>query len=126
MDSSNVSEKHTIYHSPIRSIFDKFSRAKDASLVYGEPIELENKRVLPVAKVNYYVGGGGGYSDANENTSAAQGEGGGGYFAIKPVGVFEITSEKVKFKPVINIYFILTIFSVVTLGLGFLLKRSQK
>lgn len=121
-----MSEKHAIYHSPIRSIFEKFSRAKDASLVYGEPLELENKRVLPVAKVNYYVGGGGGYSDASENTSAAQGEGGGGYFAIKPLGVFEITSEKVKFKPVINIYFILTIFSVVTLGLGFLLKRSPK
>ncbi|MFJ5770555.1 spore germination protein GerW family protein [Psychrobacillus sp. NPDC093180] len=95
-------------------------------MVYGEPIELEDKRILPVAKVNYYVGGGGGYSDASENTAAAQGEGGGGYFAIKPVGVFEITSEKVKFRPVINSYFILTIISVVTLGLGFLLKRSRK
>ncbi|MDI2585880.1 spore germination protein GerW family protein [Psychrobacillus sp. NEAU-3TGS] len=95
-------------------------------MVYGEPIELEDKRILPVAKVNYYVGGGGGYSDASENTATAQGEGGGGHFAIKPIGVFEITPEKVKFKPVINIYFILTIFSVVTLGLGFLLKRSRK
>lgn len=115
-----------VYHSPIRSIFDKFSHAKDVSLVYGEPINLDSKRVLPVAKVNYYVGGGGGYSEMNEKEPAAQGEGGGGYFAIKPVGVFEITPEKVKFKPVINIYFIFTIFSIVTLGLGFLLKRSRK
>lgn len=95
-------------------------------MVYGEPIELEDKSVLPVAKVNYYVGGGGGFSDASDKASAAQGEGGGGYFAIKPVGVFEITPEKVKFKPVINMYLMLTIFSVVTLGLGFLLKRSRK
>lgn len=100
-------DKHAIYHSPIRSIFEKFSRAKDVSLVYGEPIELEDKRVLPVAKVNYYVGGG-------------------GYFSVKPVGVFEITPEKVKFKPIINMYFVLTILSVVTLGLGFLFKKSIK
>ena len=126
MDSSSANDKQVIYRSPIRSIFDKFSSTKDASLIYGEPIELEDKCVLPVAKVNYYVGGGGGYSDASENTSAAQGEGGGGYFAIKPVGVFEITPEKVKFRPVMISYFILTIISVVTLGLGFLWKRSRK
>ncbi|SES30447.1 GerW family sporulation protein [Psychrobacillus sp. OK032] len=119
-------DKHSIYHSPIRSVFDKFSRAKDASLVYGEPIELDRKQVLPVAKVNYYVGGGGGYSDMGEEESTAQGEGGGGYFSIKPVGVFEITPEKVKFKPIINMYFVLTILSVVTLGLGFLFKSSRK
>lgn len=119
-------DKQTIYQSPIRSIFDKFSRQKDVSLIYGETIEFDSKSVLPVAKVNYYVGGGGGLSDVSEKAPAAQGEGGGGYFSIKPVGVFEITPEKVKFKPVVNIYFILTIFSVVTLGLGFLLKRSRK
>ena len=100
----STEDKHAIYHSPIRSIFDKFSRQKDVSLVYGEPIELDSKSVLPVAKVNYYVGGGGGFSDASEKASAAQGEGGGGYFSIKPVGVFEITPEKVKFKPIINMY----------------------
>ncbi|TQR16407.1 GerW family sporulation protein [Psychrobacillus soli] len=119
-------DKHAIYHSPIRSIFEKFSRAKDASLVYGEPIELEDKKVLPVAKVNYYVGGGGGYSNVDEKESAAQGEGGGGYFSVKPVGVFEITSEKVKFKPIINAYSILTIISIVTLGLGFLFQKIIK
>ncbi|MFJ8063553.1 spore germination protein GerW family protein [Psychrobacillus sp. NPDC096426] len=95
-------------------------------MVYGEPIDLDSKRVLPVAKVNYYVGGGGGYSDMSEKEPVAQGEGGGGYFSVKPVGVFEITPEKVKFKPIINMYFILTILSVVTLGLGFLLKRNRK
>lgn len=115
-----------IYHSPIRSIFDKFSRTKDTSLIYGEPIELENKKVIPVAKVNYHVGGGGSYSETSEKDVASQGEGGGGRFSIKPVGVFEITPEEVKFKPIINIHFLLTIISVVTLGLGFLLTRPRK
>lgn len=125
-DSSNVNDQHSIYHSPIRSIFDKFSRHKDASFIYGEPIDFESKKVLPVAKVHYYVGGGGGYSDMSKKESSAQGEGGGGYFSIKPVGVFEITNEKVKFKPIINVHLILTIFSIVILGFGFLFKRSRK
>jgi len=62
----------------------------------------------------------------SEKEPVAQGEGGGGYFSVKPVGVFEITPEKVKFKPIINMYFVLTILSVVTLGLGFLLKRNSE
>ncbi|TQR21636.1 hypothetical protein [Psychrobacillus vulpis] len=125
-ESSNDDGKQSIYHSPIRSVFNKFSHSKDASLVYGEPIDLDSKRVLPVAKVNYYVGGSGGYSAKNENELAVQGEGAGGFFSIKLVGVFEITPKKVKFKPIINIYFILTVCSVVTHGLGFLLKKSRK
>ena len=88
-----------VYRSPIGVIFDKFAKYKDVSLVYGEPIELENKKVLPVAKVDYYVGGGGGYSGESENSPVAQGEGGGGYISVKPLGVYEITSDKVKFKP---------------------------
>ncbi|WP_144510750.1 spore germination protein GerW family protein [Bacillus sp. FJAT-22090] len=125
METKQISETE-IYRSPIRSIFEKFSRTKDASLVYGDPIELVGKQVLPVAKVNYYVGGGGGFAETSETESASQGEGGGGHFSVKPVGVFEITPEKVTFKPIINIHFLLTIISVVILGLGFLLKRPRK
>ncbi|MEI4770685.1 spore germination protein GerW family protein [Psychrobacillus sp. FJAT-51614] len=125
-DGKNSNEKPKAYRSPIGVIFDKFSQSKDVSLIYGEPIELENKRVLPVAKVDYYVGGGGGYSNAEENNSTAQGEGGGGYISVKPVGVFEITSSKVKFKPVIRWDFFLTLFSIITFGLILLRKKSAR
>lgn len=126
IDSHTVADdKYAIYHSPIRSIFNKFSRDKDVSLVYGETIEMERKRVLPVAKVNYYVGGGGGYSEGSEKETAAQGEGAGGHFSIKPLGVFEITSEKVKFKPVIHVNYILTLIMICTFGLVFLLKKIR-
>ncbi len=94
--------------------------------MYGEPIELENKKVLPVAKVDYYVGGGGGYSGESKNSPVAQGEGGGGYISVKPLGVYEITSDKVKFKPAVDLKFILTIFTVLTFGLAFLMKKSSK
>ena len=87
---------------------------------------MENKRILPVAKVNYFVGGGGGGAISDEENSTGQGEGGGGAFSIKPVGVYEITAEKVKFKPALPINQILTVFSVVTLGIVFLLRKRCK
>lgn len=122
----NTNNMASVYHSPIQTIFEKFSRHKDVSFVYGEPIEMENKQILPVAKAKYYVGGGGGFSDKSEKISAAQGEGGGGYFSIKPVGVFEITPEKVKYMPVIHLNFILTLFTICTLGLALLSKKLIK
>lgn len=115
-----------VYRSPAGVIFDKFAKYKDVSLVYGEPIVLENKKVLPVAKVDYYVGGGGGYSGESENSPEAQGEGGGGYISVKPLGVYEITSDKVKFKPVVDLKFILIIITVLTLGLTILMKKPYK
>lgn len=113
------------YKSPIRVIFEKFSIQKDVSLVYGEPIKLDNKRVLPVAKVSYAVGGGGGYSGESENSSAGQGEGGGGHIVIKPVGVYEITPEKVTFKPVNEFRWFVFLVSVCTFGVIWLLKNSN-
>ena len=85
-------EKTTYYQSPVARIFEKFSRQKDVTLVYGEPIELNNKKVIPVAKINYIVGGGGGYSGETANSSMGQGEGGGGYISVTPLGVYEINS----------------------------------
>jgi uncharacterized spore protein YtfJ len=127
VDSSiNSTATKSVYRSPIGVIFDKFAKYKDVSLVYGEPIELENKKVLPVAKVNYYVGGGGGYSGGSDNTPVAQGEGGGGYISVKPLGVYEITSDKVKFKPAIDLKFILMMITVCTFGLAILLKPCKK
>jgi uncharacterized spore protein YtfJ len=127
VDSSiNSTATKSVYRSPIGVIFDKFAKYKDVSLVYGEPIELENKKILPVAKVNYYVGGGGGYSGGSDNTPVAQGEGGGGYISVKPLGVYEITSDKVKFKPAIDLKFILMMITVCTFGLAILLKPCKK
>ncbi|WP_342515050.1 hypothetical protein MKY34_10185 [Sporosarcina sp. FSL K6-1522] len=115
-------EKTVVYRSPIGRLFEKFSRHKDVSLVYGEPIELEHKRVLPVAKVHYMVGGGGGYSS---DSPFAQGEGGGGRISVKPLGVYEIDTHRVTFKPIIDLKFILTLASVLTLGLVWILKKSR-
>lgn len=114
------------YTSPIKVIFEKFSSQKDVSLIYGEPIELENKRVLPVAKVSYAVGGGGGYSGENEGSAVGQGEGGGGHIVVNPVGVYEITSEKVTFKPIFEFRSIILLLSVCIAGMIWLLGKRRK
>lgn len=118
--------KYPLFQAPVRSIFEKFSREKDVALVYGEPIVMENKQVLPVAKVNYFVGGGsGGQLDEEQAVSIGQGEGGGGVFSIKPIGVYEITDKKVKFKPILPINLILTFVAVMSFGLVLLIKKKR-
>lgn len=119
---NNTQEKGSTYQTPIGPIYEKFSRQKDVTFVYGEPIELDDKKVLPVAKVRYYVGGGGGYSEGATSPSAAHGGGGGGHFSVTPVGVYEITTKKVKYKPIINVQFI-TLFTICTLGICWVIKK---
>ncbi|WP_218197347.1 hypothetical protein, partial [Pseudomonas sp. 2995-1] len=38
---------------PGQAMFKKFSKERDVSLVYGDAIEVEGKKVVPVAKVTY-------------------------------------------------------------------------
>lgn len=120
-----VAKKSSNYLSPIARIFEKFSGQQDVSLIYGEPIDFENKKVLPVAKINYIVGGGGGYSGEPGNSSVNQGEGGGGHISVRPLGVYEIDAKKVRFRPIIDYKFTLTLVAVFTLGLVWLLKKAR-
>lgn len=127
MESGRLEDKKEIRRfigSPIRSIFDKFAQSKDVSFIYGEPIEYADKKVLPVAKLKYSVGGGGGYTD-NAEKESADGEGGGGFFSVNPVGVYEITATKVKFKPIVPVNLIFTLLAIFTFGLVWLKKKES-
>lgn len=92
---------------PVKTIFKKFANAKDVSLVYGEPIEVGFKKVIPVAKAQYAIGGGG---------DGRGGEGGGGAFSVKPVGVYEITPDRTTFKSTIDMKK-LTICTMIAAGI---------
>lgn len=116
-------DKSSSYHSPIKMIFKKFTKQNDVNLVFGEPIDHADKRVIPVARVTYYVGGGGGFSGGSGSSNTDQGEGGGGYFSVKPVGVYEVTPKKTRFKPLIDLKLIFLLFSILTLGLVWIMKN---
>ena len=102
---------------PITTIFKKFANQKDVSLVYGEPIDHGLQKIVPVAKVLYAVGGGG---------DGRGGEGGGGTFRIKPVGVYVITPDQVKFTSTLDVKKItaLTVFIGGLLSIFAILKRK--
>ena len=80
---------------------------------YGEPIEFEGRKIIPVAHISYRYGfGEGGGWAAGQDEAEGEDEngvpatpGGGGYgiggmSSAEPVGVIEITSEGAAFLPV--------------------------
>jgi uncharacterized spore protein YtfJ len=67
--------------------------------VFGEPIHLEGKTVVPVAKIAYGFGAGGGRKPARQDGSSEPSEGGGGGGGVRafPAGALEITSSQTRF-----------------------------
>ncbi|WP_280770860.1 spore germination protein GerW family protein [Salipaludibacillus daqingensis] len=91
-------DKEGLFNVPISSLFNKFANERDVSLVYGDIIEVKNKKILPVAKASYAFGGGSANIEKTKKNSSERSGGGGGHFTISPIGVFEITEEKTLFK----------------------------
>lgn len=121
--------------SPLLPIFEKFSSARDVSLVYGDPIEMQGRTIIPVAKVKYSVGAGAGAgyeregpdpdSSAGGEVEGGHGEGAGGSFQIKPVGIYDVTAEKTVYRPIVPVELIILLPLMMT-GLAFLMAASQE
>jgi uncharacterized spore protein YtfJ len=68
--------------------------------VFGEPVSAEGRTIIPVARVAYGFGGGGGLSRNQAPDSRGpdgEGGGGGGGAHAVPAGVVEITAEGTRF-----------------------------
>ena len=68
--------------------------------VFGEPISAEGRTIIPVARVAYGFGSGGGVSATHAEHSPdgkGEGQGGGGGVRAVPAGVVEITREQTRF-----------------------------
>src|SRR5262249_42228425 len=98
-------EFHTQLPEVLRSMVDRAG----ARMVYGEPVSVAGKTVLPVATVRYGFGGGSG-SRAEER----RGGGGGGGLVAKPLGIVEVTESQTRFIPFANQW---TVFAALGLGL---------
>jgi len=80
--------------------------------VFGEPIALDGRTVVPVASVQYGFGIGGGTGPgkgAESETERPSGGGGGGGARIEPIALIEVIDGKVKVQPIINVTRIVTI-----------------
>lgn len=101
--------------------------------VYGDPIVVDGKTVIPVAKVAYGFGVGHGSGTHQRKTAdgktpvEGEGEGGGGGVAARPVGVVEISGAETKFVPFgtpKKLMITALVGAGVGIGLGWLLGRK--
>jgi uncharacterized spore protein YtfJ len=84
-----------------QSLSENLVNRAAVNTVYGEPVIVGEKKVVPVARVACGFGGGAGTgtrpSHPDVPQSRGEGGGGGGGFAAMPVGVVEITPEATRF-----------------------------
>lgn len=84
----------------LQQIAEKLGSTATVKSVFGEPIHLSGKTVVPVAKVAYGFGGGFGMGkDASHADSRGEGGGGGGGVRAFPAGALEITDGQTRFVP---------------------------
>jgi uncharacterized spore protein YtfJ len=74
-------------------VFKAIIEHAGAKAVYGEPVSVGGKTVLPVAQIRYGFGSGGKGNGRR---------GGGGGLIAKPLGVVEITQSETRFIPIFS------------------------
>jgi uncharacterized spore protein YtfJ len=78
-------------HELLQTMSDGFAASASVKNVYGDPVTVGARTVIPMAQVRYGFGGGGGGGKKDES------DGGGGGGGAKPTGVLEITPEGTRF-----------------------------
>ncbi len=71
--------------------------------VFGDVIELDGRKIIPVASVQYGFGMGGGIGPKKEQGEASSGGGGGGGARIEPIAIVEVADGRLKVQPVVNV-----------------------
>ncbi len=72
--------------------------------VFGEVIEVDGHKLIPVASVAYGFGVGGGQGPKRQEKGDAPGGGGGGAgMRIEPIALIEVTNGALKIQPIVNV-----------------------
>ncbi len=85
----------------IQVLGERLNTSGGLNSVYGAPITAEGKTLVPVSRIAFGFGAGRGLSP---NSSSGEGQadigtGMGGGMVARPVGVFEVTSDRTRFIP---------------------------
>jgi uncharacterized spore protein YtfJ len=94
----------------LEDIFQAFEEMRDkasVSAIYGDPMEVGEKTIIPVADIKYGFGLGYGEGPARsggdeEMPASGQSGGAGGGVAARPVAILEITADSINVKPVMD------------------------
>ena len=97
--------------------------------VFGDPIQVEGKTVVPVAKVIFGFGAGFGSGRGTDRSlpdGRAEGGGGGGGVRAVPAGALEITASSTRFIPFHDSRWLATAFATGVLLGAFFLRRAKR
>jgi len=93
--------------------------------VFGDVIEVDGRRLIPVASVQYGFGMGGGQGPADRGATPGGGGGGGGMRA-EPVALIELSDGQVRISPIINVTRLAVVALVVAGWSVFWLARAMR
>lgn len=101
-DSPRETDDAAAFRESLTSAIRDLRESASVERVYGDPIEVDGRTVVPVARVAYGFGGGFGSAVAAENgggdsDSGQRGAGGGGGAMARPLGALEITDRGTRF-----------------------------
>ena len=102
----------------VANISERLKASADVKVVYGEPQVIEGKTIIPVAVASYGFGAGSG------GGPQGQGGGGGGGMRVKPVGVVEITAERTRFIPIVDVNRLATLGLIALVVILFWVRRT--
>lgn len=105
--------------------------------VFGDVIEVDGRRLIPVASVQYGFGMGGGQGQAPRAGSRAKsppkdgnpslgGGGGGGGARIEPIALIDITDGRLRVEPIVNVTKLAVIALVVAGWSMFWVARAMR
>jgi len=80
----------------LRNMNERLAASANVKNVYGDPVGVGDRTVIPVAEVHYAFGGGGGNA-RGESEGHGSGGGAGARVTAKPCGALEITPQGTRF-----------------------------
>lgn len=90
----------------ISELVERIKSSAKVEVVYGEPREIGEKTIIPVAVVAYGFGAGAGGRGAGPSGDGAIGSGGGGGggggVRVHPIGVLEVTADETRLVPILD------------------------
>lgn len=86
----------------LQSLVERFSATANVKQVFGDAIQANGKTIIPVARLHYRLGAGGGSGETKSDSqqgprSGGGGGGGGGLVSARPIGALEISDSGTRF-----------------------------
>jgi uncharacterized spore protein YtfJ len=87
----------------LQEVLSNVKEGMTVSKVFGEPYEKNGNTVIPVAAVRGGGGGGGGGGAGADGEGEGYGSGGGFGLSARPVGVYILSEDGVKWEPALDV-----------------------